>query len=224
MSVRFILSGAALLGLTACGGGGGSSTGLPSSGLGDMTASGAELVSALDNFSSVARTGETSAAQLPNGGTATYGGAVVISEDLYNSGTIITVTGDQIIDNVPGFATSGYFGEVELTANFSDTTRTLSGSASNFHTATFNGTNGSVTSIASSPITGTINLTATANDTQYTATELPLAVSGNIGGLTTTGTIPSTFFANAQGVLGEGGGTLSIDGTPNDVILIAQPR
>ncbi len=226
MSVRFVCSGVALLALTACGGGGGGgSSNLPGTNLGDFSAEPSEMVDAFDNFGAIRATGETSAAQLPNGGSAEFGGAIVISPDLYNSGTIITVTGDTIIDNVPGFAPSGYVGEVSLTADFSSTSRTVSGQASNFFATTFNKSTGAAQSFGSS-VGGTLNLSSgSVSDAEYAATEVPLdVVSGNIGGLSTTGTIPTTFFANGQGILGEGGGTLTVDGTQNDVILIAQPK
>ena len=224
MSIRYFMSGAALVALTACGGGGDGGTSLPSSGLGDMTASSTELVTALQNFRSIQSAGLTSAAALPDSGTAQYGGAIVISPDLYPNGGVTTVTGVSFIDSTtPAFAGGGYIGEVELTASFAPTSRTLSGTASNFYGTTFNTTSGAV--LTTTPVAGSLALSGSATDAQYpTTTGLSIGVNGTINGDAVTGSIPSVFFANAQGILGEGFETISIDGTANDVVMVAQPR
>lgn len=220
MSVRFLLSGIALVGLTACGGGGGGGGGttVPPSNLGDMTGSYGELANEFPNIQIYFDAGLPSS--LPGGNNVEYGGSMLIAEDLYN-GNSTYINGTTLIDTQAGVSSSGYIGEVLLTANFGG--GSVTGSVDNFFATDINaanGPNGSNGALSGSSLTlsnGTINGTNT----------FDMDVSGSIDSMTADGELivrffgPGGQFVLAESVLDNG---LTLDGDHFDVRMGARQR
>jgi len=191
MSMRFVISSSALIALSACGGGAGGP------GIGDGDATFDELVADQGNFALLEALGKTGI--LPGAGTATYGGSMLIAEDLYNTGAGFRTMVDGTLFNDPdGFSTTGYIGEASITADFG--TGDVDGTVTNFYGANIDGVTGALTSSAGATApTDMITLDGTAATPHFVAT-----AAGTVDTLAVGGVIAMGFYGpGAFGVLGE---------------------
>ncbi len=185
--------------LAACGGGAGGVIVFPPTTLGDGTASYAELQDDLLNFDAYRANGESPS--LPDSGNATYGGTMVVADDLYNGGGQY-INGSIIIDGNP-ISPDGYVGEVSLTANFTGGGgASVSGTVTNFYGTTINTTTGALTGSTGS-VTGDLTL---ANGTFPDAAMVgpTMDVTGDLAGMTAGGQLIFGFYGpDGQSILAE---------------------
>ncbi|MBT8415175.1 MAG: hypothetical protein KJO30_12680, partial [Boseongicola sp.] len=149
MTIRYFVSVAALVGLTACGGGGGS------------TAIGSAEYGALANevSSRLDLNGVFGTEAPPATGNPTYSGVMLVAVDLDPSG---------------GASTSGYLGEIDITANFSS--GVMTGEADGFFDVVISSSTGKPTGFntGSNP-----DGTVVSTDVGFTATGLNTSPSFN---------------------------------------------
>ncbi|MGI9388859.1 MAG: hypothetical protein ACR2O1_02280 [Boseongicola sp.] len=211
MSMRILISSTALFALAACGGGS------DGPGIGDGDATFGELVADQANFAILEGLGKTPV--LP-GGAATYGGSMLIAEDLYNTGAgFRTMVDGTVFGDPDGFSTTGYIGEASLTADFA--TGDGDGTVTNFYEATIDGVTGALTgSVGATAPTDMITLDGTAATPFFVAT-----ATGTVDAMPVAGVIAMGFDGpGAVGVLGESTpiNRMTLDGDDVDARLTAR--
>jgi len=221
MTIRFVVSVAALAGLTACGGGGAGNLGNPVDLSNFPNASYGDLDTAADFLNSYSDS--ANATSFPST-TATYYGVILMAEDLDPS----------LADSTLGVSTQGVIGQVELIADFSDPSGVdIDGTATNFYQTNIN-LSGNPDGSTTGALSGTLVLSATGLTDNF----FELSAVGTVAGDTVTGTfddnapfgpdnlVPGFKTSDASGiwVRTSDGGQLNVVGSNNLDAVIAAER
>jgi hypothetical protein len=215
MSLRLLISSIALVALTACGGGGAGST------IGSGTSSYAVLAADSLNFNLTRALGPS--ASLPGSGSATYGGSMVVADDLYG-GPVTFINGDVFLVEDADYAASGYIGEVSLTADFTGGgAASVTGTVTNFYDTTIDTVTGALTGTTGN-VPGDLVLSNGAYPDASPGGPT-MDVAGNLDGMTASGTLIFEFFGpNGTAILGESlaAGGMTLDGANTDARLTSR--
>ncbi|MGI9394884.1 MAG: hypothetical protein ACR2OY_09580 [Boseongicola sp.] len=211
MSMRILISSTAFIALAACSGGAGG-------GLGGGNATYAVLAADYLNFDLNRALGVSPS--LPGAGSASYGGSMVVAEDLYG-GNGVYINGDVLIDDAD-YAASGYIGEASLTADFTGGgTATVSGTVTNFYDTSIDTVTGALTGT-----TGGVPGTVTLSNGAYPGGGDPtMDVTGSIDGQAAGGSMIFEFFGpSGSAILGESlaTGGMTLGGVNTDARLTSR--
>ena len=199
MSKKFLISSAALLALTACGGGGDGGTGVDldagDASFGGLVAETERLTSYFDS---------TPTASLPTSETVNYDGVILMGDDLDPSG---------------GVSPTGYLGQVDITVTFA-ATASLAGTASNFFEANLDSAGDPDSEV--SAVSGGLTFSGsgiTGNNFAFTA-------DGTVDGNTVDGDMTGGFaLSNAKAIIGvSDGANFLVNGSSWDAALAADDR
>lgn len=196
MTIRYVVSFAALVGLTACGGGGAGNLANPID-LSDFpNATYGEMDTAADFLNGYKNSANADPSSFP-GGTVVYNGVILMAEDL----------DADPLDMPSGVSPDGIIGQVQLIADFADVDGDfISGTATNFYrTGLDSGGNPDGNQIGSQ-LSGSLDLSASG----LTGNFFELSATGTVDGDTVAGTFDDN--AASTGGLVPGFKTLDASG------------
>ncbi|MXQ07746.1 hypothetical protein GQ651_07795 [Alphaproteobacteria bacterium GH1-50] len=205
MSIRFVITGAALLALTACGGGGDGGTGVD---LGAGPAGFDGLIAETERLTSYFSSTPTST--LPTNDTATYNGVIVIGQDLTADATPVSAT--------------GYIGQVAIAVDFGASDANLSGTANNFFSTNLKTNGDPDTRIADLPENSDNELAFVGSG--ITGNNFVFTADGALEGVTVDGDMVGAFaLSSARALIARENGTdFLVGGDSWDARLAADDR
>ena len=193
MSLRMVVSSAALVALAACGGGGIFGVDLDA---GDADFAGLDIET--DRLKSYLASAPT--AVLPTVNVVNYDGVILMGDDL----------------TLPGVSATGYLGQVDVDVDFAVGARSINGTAGNFYAANLDALGDPDSEIGS--VAGALVLVGG----DFVANDFTFDVDGNVDGMLVDGNMRGSFaLPGAQAFISSVDTSFMVGGVEYDAAIIA---